>query len=250
MITLYAFGPAFGLPDSSPFVTKVAVLLQLARLPYEAVADTSVRGLRRAPKGKLPYIVDSGTVVPDSTFIRFYLEARYGIDFDCGLAPADRAVAWAFEKMCEDHLYWAIVHARWMVRDNFDRGPRHFFDHIPAPIRPLVMPVIRRRFRNMLHGHGMGRHTKGEVEALAARTLGSISAFLADKPFFMGDAPCGADATIFAFVAGSLCAHFVTPMRSAAEAHANLVAYRDRGMSRWFPECTSSAAPRLAPAPA
>jgi hypothetical protein len=30
MITLYGFGPAFGLPDPSPFVTKVEVLLNFA----------------------------------------------------------------------------------------------------------------------------------------------------------------------------------------------------------------------------
>jgi hypothetical protein len=34
MITLYNFGPAFGLPDPSPFVMKVETLLKMARLPY------------------------------------------------------------------------------------------------------------------------------------------------------------------------------------------------------------------------
>src|SRR5436190_8140000 len=34
MITLYTFGPAFGLPDPSPFVTKVEVLLKMAGLAY------------------------------------------------------------------------------------------------------------------------------------------------------------------------------------------------------------------------
>jgi len=33
MITLYSFGPAFGLPDPSPFVTKAATLLKMAGLP-------------------------------------------------------------------------------------------------------------------------------------------------------------------------------------------------------------------------
>ena len=50
MIVLYTFGPAFGLPDASPFVTKADMLLKLAGLPYR-----SERGsLRRAP-GKLPH---------------------------------------------------------------------------------------------------------------------------------------------------------------------------------------------------
>ncbi len=34
MITLYTFGPHFGLPDESPFVTKTMLLLKFAGLPY------------------------------------------------------------------------------------------------------------------------------------------------------------------------------------------------------------------------
>ena len=46
MITLYTFGPAFGLPDPSPFVMKAEVLLKMAGLPYRT--DASVR-CRREP---------------------------------------------------------------------------------------------------------------------------------------------------------------------------------------------------------
>src|SRR5215831_13452453 len=78
MITLYTFGPAFGLPDPSPFVTKVEVLLKMTGLAYR----TDTTGFRQAPKGKLPYIDDDGEQVADSTFIRWYLENIYRIDFD------------------------------------------------------------------------------------------------------------------------------------------------------------------------
>ena len=47
MLTLYAFGPGFGLPDPSPFVTKAEVLLKMAGHPYRK--DTT--GFRKAPKG-------------------------------------------------------------------------------------------------------------------------------------------------------------------------------------------------------
>jgi len=59
MITLYTFGPHFGLPDASPFVMKAEMLLKLSGLPYE----TNTRGFGKAPKGKLPYIRDGEAVV-------------------------------------------------------------------------------------------------------------------------------------------------------------------------------------------
>jgi glutathione S-transferase len=100
MITLYTFGPYFGLPDGSPFVIKVMLLLKFAGLEHREDRG----GYGKAPKGKLPYINDDGLIVADSTFVRFHIEKKYGFDFDAGLAPEQRAVAWAAEKMCEEHL--------------------------------------------------------------------------------------------------------------------------------------------------
>ena len=243
MITLYTFGPGFGLPDPSPFVTKAEVLLKMAGVPYK----TDTTGFNKAPKGKLPYINDNGTIVPDSTFIRQHLESRHGIDFDKGLSPAQRAVAWAFEKMCEDHLYWVLVDARWMNDANFNAGPRKFFNAAPAPIRPAVIVMVKRQLRRVLKGHGMGRHSRSEIEALGIRDIDAIAAFLGEKPYLMGNEPCGADATIFAFVAGALCDRFQTPIRPATERHANLVAYRDRLMRRFYPAYATSPSGHTAP---
>ena len=86
MITLYAFGPAFGLPDPSPFDVKAQMLLKLAALPYEV----DLKGFGKAPKGKLPYIEDAGTIVADSTFIRWHIEKKYDVDFDGSLSTAER----------------------------------------------------------------------------------------------------------------------------------------------------------------
>ena len=90
MITLFTFGPYFGLPDASPFVITAMLLLKFAGLDYREDRG----GFRKAPKGKLPYINDDGIVVPDSTFIRFHVEKKYGFDFDAGLTLEQRAGAW------------------------------------------------------------------------------------------------------------------------------------------------------------
>jgi glutathione S-transferase len=237
MITLFAFGPGFGLPDPSPFVMKAEVLLKMAGLPYRV----DLSGFSRAPKGKLPFIDDDGKIVADSTFIRRHLERAHGIDFDRGLAPDQKAIAWAFEKMAEDHLYWAIVHERWMDDTNFAKGPIDFFKKVPAPLRPVATRMIRRRVRNALHAQGLGRHSGEDIAYLATRSVDAVADFLGSKPFLMGNEPSGVDATMFAFMAGLLCPRFESPVRAAGERHDNLKRYVGRMTARYYAELTEIA---------
>jgi glutathione S-transferase len=232
MITLYTFGPGFGLPDPSPFVMKAEVLLKIAGLSYRVDS----KGFSKAPKGKLPYIDDYGERIADSTFIRWHLEKMHKVDFDRGLSEEGRAVAWAFERTAEDHLYWALLDARWMNDANFDKGPRNFFQAAPAPIRPLIVTMVRRKVRQSLRAHGMGRHAPAEVAALATRSIDAMAAYLGQKAFFMGAEPVGVDATVFSFVAGALCPTFETPIRSATERHDNLKRYVGRMAARFYPD--------------
>jgi glutathione S-transferase len=232
MITLYSFGPGFGLPDPSPFVTKAEVLLKMSAQPYR----TDTGGFNKAPKGKLPYIEDDGEIIADSTFIRWHLEKKYGVDFDRGLAAEQRAAAWAFEKMLEDQLYWVLVIDRWTDDHNFAKGPRSFFRSIPAPVRGLVTTMIRRKVRSAAKAQGMGRHNTDEMGALGARSVEAVAQWLSDKPFFMGGEPTGVDATTFAFVAGTLCPLFESAARRAAERHDNLRRYVGRMTARFYPD--------------
>ncbi len=57
----------------------------------------------------------------------------------------------------------------------------------------------------------------------------------------MGAEPAGVDATIFAFVAGTLCPLFETPLRTAAERRDNLRRYVGRMASRYYPEMSEIA---------
>jgi glutathione S-transferase len=231
MIILHTFGPAFGLPDPSPFVVKAEMLLKLSGLEYQ----NEPSGLKGAPKGKLPFIEDQGVKVADSTLIRLHLEQKHAIYFDKGLSPRDRGIAWAVEKMLEDHLYWVMVKGRWLDPVNFARGPKHFFKAAPALIRPLVVSMVLKSVRKNLHGHGLGRHTDEEINVMSARAIEAVSQVLGTNRFLMGDDPCGADATVFAFVSGFLTPVFESPQRRMVEAHANLVGYRDRLMAQFFP---------------
>jgi glutathione S-transferase len=233
MITLYVFGPAFLLPDPSPFVIKTDVQLNMSGLPYRKERG----GFDRAPKGKVPYIEDGGRLVGDSTFIRDHIVRNYGADLDRALTAEQRAQAWTIERMLEDHLYWAIVHGRWMNDANFAKGPAHFFDGAPDAVRQRA----RDGMRAALHAQGIGRHSEAEIAELGGRSLAALASQLHDKPYLMGAAPCGVDATAFAMVSGTLTPFFDTTLRSLAAGHPNLVAYNERMMQRFYPDFVSQA---------
>jgi len=233
MLTLHTFGPFMGSPDSSPFVMKTAALLRMAGVPHETVLGLPFAG----PHQFLPFVVDDGVKIPDSGLIREHIERKYGFDFDAGLSPAERAVALAFERLCEDHLYFAMLHARWVDTANFKAGlGRYMFDRVPAPVRPLAKWALRRANAARLRGHGLGRHTGRDIERFGVRDIDALAAFLAGKPFLMGERACGADATVFGLLDAILTPRLNTPLRAAMAARANLVAYRERFARRYFPE--------------
>lgn len=232
MLKLQMFGTAFGLPDPSPFAMKGEMLLKLAGVDY----TTEIGDVRKAPKGKMPVLIDGDTAIPDTTFIRFHLEDTHGIDFDKGLSARDRGIAWSVEKMLEESLYFAVMHERWAIDENFDRGPRMFFDSIPAPLRGILVRMIRKQVIRNLWGQGTGRHSRAEICRLAARILTSLSDVMGDNKYLMGSHTCGADASVFPFVAGSLCPVFDSEVLTHARSHKNLIDYNQRMMAEFYPD--------------
>ena len=232
MITLYGFGAGFGLPEISPFVTKTEVQLKMAGLSYR-----KERAMPPAsPKGQLPYIDDEAQSIADSTFIRAHIERKYGFDFDAGLDQCERAQAWAFERMIEHHVYWALVGARWVDPRNFAKGPTHFFDGAPEHVREKLREDAQFRVAENYLLSGLGRHAPDDDVDLALRSLLALSVQLGDKSYLMGDKPCGTDAAAFGAIAGILTPFFDSKLREQAEGFTNLIAYVDRMMQQYYPD--------------
>ncbi len=230
MLVLETFGSAWGLADPSPFVTKAIVLLEMSRLDYE----TKTGDPRKTPKGKLPVLHDNGTVIPDTTFMQWHLEQAHGIDFDAGLNDEQKAIGWAVSKMLEDSLYWAVVYERWVIEENFEKGPKAFFAPLPAIIRPVITAMVRRHVKRDLWSQGTTRHSHEEIMRLAEASLSSVAHVLGDTPYLFGDEPHGADAAVFAFVSNVLSDQFNSTLRDLAAGHDNLVAYSKRMEERYF----------------
>lgn len=233
MIKLHQFAPAFGLPNASPFCMKLETWLRMAGLPYESVEDGNVI---KAPKGKMPYIVDDdGTTVADSTLVIEHLTRRRGVALDAWLTPAQRAQALAMQRLIEEHLYWVTLYLRWMTPEGWPKVRQAFFGTLPTPLKQIVPPLARRGMKAELHGHGMGRHSMEQIVAFGCQDVEAIADFLGDQPFMMGAQPSTLDAVAHAFLANLLWAPFDTPVQGHARTRPTLEAYCQRMRARYWP---------------
>ena len=231
MIRLHQFAPAFGLPNASPFCMKLETYLRMASLPFELVNSGDVL---KAPKRKLPYIDDDGTLVADTSFIIEHLKARYGDPLDAALSPQQRAVATAFQRLFEENLYWAVVQTRWAEDAGWQKTRQAFFGTLPAPLRWFLPNLARRGLLAEMRGQGMGRHSAAEIQAIGCRDVTAVADFLADKPYMLGEQPSSLDATAHAFLANLLWAPVDSPLQRHARTRPTLEAYCQRMKGRYF----------------
>lgn len=232
MIVLSGGGAAWGLPEISPFVTKTEIHLKMAGLDYtkrQACPEES-------PKGQIPFIDDGGRLIGDSTFIRFHIESEYRVDLDEGLSTVECATAMAIEMMVEHELSPAVGYFRWLVPENFERGPGQWFNDAPVEMREQLKSGLLHEVRKVMMARGIARHSEEEIVGLGVRSLKALSVFLGEKQFLMGDEPCGADAFVFATLAGAMTPYFPSLLRDEATRFPTLVAYVTRMFDRFYPD--------------
>jgi glutathione S-transferase len=230
VIVLHQFARVWGIPNLSPFCSKVETYLRMTGLPYEVVDSIPIR----APRRKLPYIRDGDEVVSDSRLILEYLADRYEADLDRDLSPSDHAVSLAFQRTIEDDLHWAVMHSRWSQASNWPANKQAIFGPIPPLLRDLVAAYARKQMQREVWEQGMGRRSESEIFRLGAQDLTALSDFLADKPFFMGEEPTRLDASAFGLLSNILWCPTESPLKEHAGRCGNLASFCERIRSRYF----------------
>ena len=225
MITLCSLRGPGTLPSESPFCFKLENYLKLTKRDYRVVFPTLPT---KAPKGKFPFIEDNGRMIGDSGFIIDYLKATYGDSLDDGMSPVEQATALAFRRLFEENLYWSMFYGRWFDDANWPATRRKTFAHLPLPLRLFIPALVHRSLWKQVQGHGMGRHAPAEIYKIGLDDLRAVSAFLGDKPYFMGDRPRSIDATAHAFLALISFRPVILPTRAEIDKLTNLKAYAAR----------------------
>lgn len=230
MITVYGYVPGFGVPDISPFVTKVVNYLTFVGLEYEWKPQDLARLDEDSPTGKLPYIVDSdGTKVADSTAIIMYLKEKYGDKLDADLSAAEAANHLAWTRLVEENLYWSgIIEPRWRLDEGWEVYMGIIVGgEVTDEVRTSLAP-FRQRIMDGFNGQGMGRRTSEVVQDVFRLDIDAMSDYLGDKTYFTGDTLRAVDATVYSTIKHIANQPHPWPGTGYVQTKPNLVAYVDR----------------------
>lgn len=226
MIEIFKFGPAFGLRETGPFVLKTMAYMKLTGIPY---VENIQGDPRKAPKKKIPYIVDDGQEIGDSSFIIKHLKAKHGDPLAKGFSPEQLAAGHALKVMLEERTYWAgMIYPRWIKTDHHKMIADTFFGEIPGFLRMTIFRMVAKGVAKSAAGHGIGAHSDAEIYELGLEDIKAAEALLGQKEFMLGDKPAEVDATAYAFLYGMATDVFPTPIQAYIKNSPRLTAYIDR----------------------
>ena len=232
MITLYAFGPAFGVADPSPFVLKIDAFMRLNGIEFES--RSSFKSLQSAPKGKLPYIKDGDKIIADSFFIQKHLTEKFKLNIDELITPEQHAQAHFISKATEESLYWCVVYFRWIYAKNWPIVKHEFFSKMPFPLKVIAPFFARKSVKSALHGHGLGRHSEQEILMIAQNHLEAISTLLGENSYCFGDQPSSLDATVYAFLAEIYLVSLKSTLSELSSNYHNLKKYCELFQAKYY----------------
>jgi len=236
MINLHGFGPNLGLMDASPFVVKADVFLKMSALEYKNVSG--MRNMKKAPKGKLPYISieesNQTILVSDSQAIIDYLTKKYELQLDSHLTAEQKAQAYLMTKSLDENLYWCLLYCRWNLEETWSTVNKAFFSKMPFWLRTVVPPLYRRTVKKSLYAQGMGRHSYDEVTDIADKSFKALADILAEQKYFFGDSPCSFDATAYAFLCQFITGQCPNKLNDKAQSYDNLVQFCHRIQQQYY----------------
>lgn len=237
-IQFCVFEKAHDEPSGSGYCQKLETFFRACNHGDYEVKFTTVF---KAPKGKLPYIIIDGKPVADSHFIIRYLIREGKIkDLDAGLTPLQRAESRSWQAYIEELVYPATLWTRFAYPENWAILKEEIFGRVPFPLNLILQWIITRRVGNGLKGHGVGRHSREEVDSIIEDFVKNLVVRLdaAEGNFFHGSTPTIIDCVVYGFLANALKMRSNPTYTGLILKSETLRQYVARGTRLWFPEYT------------
>ena len=207
--------------EISYFTGKLEGYLRYKGIAYERIAMTAryfnrvvprATGVSQMPAVELP----DGRWLTDTTPMIEWFETQWP---EPPVIPRDPLQAFAsrlLEDYADEWLWRPAMHYRWSYRLDAlllsHRIAAELLPDVPAPQWLKRWAIRRRQFGGYVRGDGVTARTRAHVEEIYLRTLASLEAIVATRPFLLGGSPTLADFGFFA----SMFRHFgLDPTASA-----------------------------------
>ncbi|HLK38182.1 MAG TPA: glutathione S-transferase family protein [Polyangiaceae bacterium] len=199
--TLYDFPATTGVDgweSFSPFVLEVSRAISLAKLPFERRAVNMLKIKQINPLGQLPAVAIGAEKIADSTRILSRLESAVPGSMTGGLEGRALAEAWLWEEFADTALYPYVLVTRWVDDRGWPVPRKHFFGSMPAPVRAIVAPAVRRAIVKKTVERDFLRAGLEACYARMRTVLDRLDARAPEEGFWMGPRPSAADLGLFA----------------------------------------------------
>lgn len=218
MLTLYSYPTLFGVADNNGYGLKVYAFLKLAAVPFvhEHIFDASC-----APRGQLPYIVDNGETIGDSSAIIAHVTRKYGVTMDDALTPAQRDTDLLVTRLLDD-LYWVMSYSRWKDERYWKQFRAALLrEHPQLTVEGLI--AAKEFNAKRYYYQGIGRYEPDDAMARGIADLRVLANLVPDIGFVHGATPSSIDAGIYGFIANIYFYDIETPMKKFVVGSDNLV---------------------------
>jgi len=236
-IQFYVFQKGAEEPSGSGYCQKLETFFRICDFKDYEVKFTAPP---KAPKGKLPYIVVDGKPVADSHFIiRYLIKDGKMRDLDASLTPLQKAESRAWQGYLEELIYPAATWTRFGYPENYEVLQQdNSIAKAPWIVRTVIFPLIGRQVRGSLVSHGVGRHSREEVDGVLEEAAANLAEKLgaSSGEFFHGSEPTIVDCTVYGFLVNALKMKSNPGFTKAILKHKVLCDYVGRGTKLWFPE--------------
>jgi glutathione S-transferase len=233
MINLYQFPPQDTFPSFSPYCLKVETYLKAAKIEYKNIYgfDNS-----KNPRAQMPFIeLADGEIIADSHFIIDYL-SKHKVDLNANLSTADKAIANAFQCLVENRLFLLIIYYRWVDKSGFETF-MNYFAKTGMPAHMLeILKEKSHKIAESMHVNGTSRYSEEERHHLINEYCSSISDYLAEKPFMLGNTISKIDITIFSILGAVIFMPLDKVVKSIVVKYPNLVKHSTIISHTDFPE--------------
>lgn len=197
-VILHQLPPVKDIVSRSPQCLALETFVKMAGIPYVNEYEEKAHDVTKENKGKIPYVVYKKKKVEGLKSCINFLKKEFDVETDKHLTPRDEAVTHAFRTMIEESTNWSLVYYRWV--DNYGESKK-MFSKLPPVLNVVSPKMFQNKCKKSIESHVIGRHNREELYNIAEQDLTALSAFLADKEYFMGELPSSFDAVVFGLLA-------------------------------------------------